>query len=175
MLKLSQLLLTAASLSLATGLAFADVRYDFTATSSIAFQGETYTGSFSFVTPDFIVTDTTVPATSLLQRAVESSTGPVPCSESAFMFNLSPGYDTVGFGIYASDATPFVKIFYYFLDGAFSTPGLHASQLLGADQAGTLTVSLLSPVPEMASWAYTALGLAGLLAMVRRTRNQKQR
>lgn len=168
MAKLSRTGWTALCLSLASGVASADVRYEFTSTSAIPFEGVIYTGSFSFVAPDFIVSDTDIPVTSMAQCTATTSSGAVPCSYSSFMFNVSQGYDTVGFGVQASESSPNLRIYYYFTDGAFSTPGQHASQIFGADQAGTLTVSLLSAVPELSSWAYAALGLAGMLAMVRR-------
>lgn len=170
MTQLTQFLLAAAGLSFAAGTACADVRYDFTATSSVPFDGISYTGSFSVVVPDFIATETMIPVASMTQCAVMSSSGPAPCSDANFQFNLSPGYETVGFGVYLNENAPRLEIEYYFVNGAFSTPGVHASDLLGPSQAGTLTVTV---VPEAASGAYAALGLAGLLAAVRRSRSKR--
>jgi len=164
-------LLVIIALLLGTGAASANVRYDFTALSSFAFEGLTYSGAFSVEVPDFVSADTTIPVPSLLACSAMSSSGPVDCFSQSFYFNVAAGYDTVGFGVVAPTVppqSPNLQIYYYFPEGAFSAPGTYSSQIFGADQAATLVVSLVPGVPEPATWAYAAAGLFCLQRVLRK-------
>jgi hypothetical protein len=164
-------LLAIASLALVGGQANADVRYDFTAFSSYPFEEYAYTGTFSVVVPTFITADTTIPVASLLSCAAASSAGPVNCFDQSFLFNVSPGYDTIFLGVFKAVAppeTPNLFIAYYFNDGIFSTPGTFSSQIFGTDQAATITVTVLPSIPEPAVWGYLAVGLLGLSWHIRK-------
>ena len=170
-------LVTAITVLLAGKAANANVRYDFTALSSFPFQGSSYTGTFSVEVPDFITADTTLPVSSLLACSATSSTsGPVDCFSQSFYFDVSVGYDTVGFGVIANTVppeSPTLQIYYYFGEGSFSTPGMYTSQIFGNDQAATLVVSLVPSIPEPSTWACVAVGLFCLQRAVRRRGTQQ--
>ena len=175
-MKLTKCNLAAAiAVLLAGGAANANVRYDFTASSSFPFQGLTYSGAFSVEVPDFITADTTIPVSSLLSCSAMSSSGPVDCFSQSFYFDAAVGYDTVGFGVIAPTVppeSPNLQISYYFGEGIFSTPGTYSTLIFGSDQAATLVVSLVPGVPEPSTWACVAAGLFCLQRAIRK-RNKR--
>lgn len=141
------------------------VTYTFTAFSSFDFSGETVSGSFTVTLPGFVTENTVVPLESLGSCTVLSSLGdPAACRQQEFLFDISPGYEVVSFGI-ETPSNPGTGVFYYFTSGAFSTLGTHESQLFGAQQAGRLVVSA---VPEPATWLSMALGLGVLMGAAAR-------
>jgi len=148
-------LILAVLFSFFASVAHAGVVYDFTAESSF-FGG---TGSFRYTAPDFITSNTDVPAASLDSCASPAGT----CGTMQFFADssvLTGGgpdlYDAIGFTVDLSTA------FYYFDNGIFSTPGSFATVLFGEQQAGRLTVSESGNVPEPAPLALISIALVAL-------------
>ena len=158
-----------AALLLSTYKVNANVRYDFTALSSLPFEGYSYTGSFSVVVPSFISSFTTIPVSTLLHCSALTSSGSINCFDPSFEF-FQVGYDAIGFGVHAIVApgeSPNLRNYYYFKGGAFSTPGAYSS-FFGADQAGTLVVSVVPTVSEPAAGTLAILGVAAVLTVIRK-------
>jgi len=159
--------LMAALLISAVGVAQAQVRYDLAIDSSFDFNGEMVSGSFSLVAPDYVTTRTSFPVGSLLSCEVVSSLGDLAsCRDQEFLFDVSPGYGTVSFGV-MTPSNPTASVYYYFNFVDFSTPGVHMSQIFGATQFATMTVTV---VPEPATAASLLAGLAVLAGLRRRLR-----
>ena len=159
-----------AALMLSTAQVNADVRYDFTALSSIPFEGYSYTGAFSVVVPTFISNYTNIPVSALLNCSALTTTGPVDCLDPSFEFP-QVGYDVIGFGAHAIvplGESPNLLIYYYFSAGAFNSPGTYFSQIYGAEQAGTLVVSVVPTVPEPTSGALLIVGGIACLGFIRK-------
>ena len=156
---------TAVATTLATSAASAraSVEYDFTALSSFPNDttGEFFTGSFSVTVPDFLTSDTTFTVGSLTSCSVVSSLGPATCLDQSFLFNFTPGQQTVEFGA-SSATTSGIGIFYYFDPGSFGAVGTYGTTVFGTDQQGTLVVKSTSSVPEPGSWLLMAAGVAAL-------------
>ena len=95
--------------------AAAAVTYDFTSYAQGPFHPQ---AGFSFTVDDFIVPDTTVPASSLT-----SCDAPAACNDPGFFRGptneFGPGHDLLAFGYGQNGA------FYTFDPGAFSTLGIH--------------------------------------------------
>lgn len=143
------------------------VRYDFTALSSFDFSGETFSGGFSVVAPDFVTSDTTFAVADLLScTVVASPAAPASCRDQEMLFGIFENYTTVSFGVSTAN-NPATGIFYYFAPTAFSTPGTHATQIFGTDQAGTLVVTVV-PEPATAATLLAGLALFGLYGRRRR-------
>jgi hypothetical protein len=151
--------LVAGAMMSSFGSANAEVRYVFTAftSSNFASLGTLTEGNFTFLSPDFVVPNFTVPVADLTScSAAFSSSGPVACSDQEFRTDLQPGFETIGFGVSGGGVTGHLN--YDFGDTAFSSVGTFQSELQ-ADQTGQLVVSI---VPEPSTWAMMLLGFAGL-------------
>ncbi len=160
--------LVAALALTAMGAAQAQVRYDLRFDSSFDFYGETVSGSFALVAPDYVTMDTLFPVGSLLSCQVISSLGdPSSCRDQEFKFGVLPGYGVVSFGI-STPSNPGTGVYYYFDTADFSTPGMHDSQLFGNDQFAVMTVTA---VPEPATAASLLAGLVMLAGLRRRARS----
>lgn len=156
----------------------ASVLYEFTAHSSFEFgtipattvssPGESYTGSFSYLAPTFIIPDLHVPVGDLTSCSVVGSIlGAAACADEEFLNSTMPaGYEIVSMGVNSSAFTG--GIFYYFALGAFGTPGTHDTVLFGADQAGTLVVTVIDDVPEPGTLALLGASLIALAGFLRR-------
>lgn len=155
----------------------ASVLYEFTAHSSFPITGnatttasspqESYTGSFSYLAPSFVIPDVTVPVGDLGScNAVGSVFGPAACTDQGFLNSLSPGFETIAFGVNSSIFNG--SIFYYFNAGTFGTPGTYNTVLFGTDQSGTLIVTDLEAVPEPTSLALLAMSFIAMAAFLRR-------
>jgi len=144
----------------------ADVQYSFTALSSTDFNGESFTGSFSVVVPDFITANTTIPVASLSSCSAVSSLGPASCIDQNFYphFGTGPFNDALAFGV-SSAATPNVNFYYYFDEGDFGQLGTFQTNSVLSNQTGTLTITA---VPEASTWAMMAVGLVCMAVLVRR-------
>lgn len=134
-----------------------------------------FSGDFSVVLPGFVsaLTNTVVEAVDLDSCSVVSTgLDPASCRSQEFYQDIS-GYDIVSFGV-MTIANPGTGIFYYFDDGAFGVAGVYDSVLLGASQAGRLTVTDLGgaggAVPEPATWAMMIIGFGAAGSMIRRRR-----
>jgi hypothetical protein len=146
----------------------ADVRYDFTALTSIPVDGHIYTGSFSFLAPDFITAYTEVLPPAMLNCWSSPSPGIAGCVGAILDTRLS-GNDAIEFRVRA--VTPnieWIGLYYYFADGALSRPGSYTSVLPGAQQSGQLVVTATSAVPELPMSSLLIPGLLALTTMVRR-------
>lgn len=153
--------------------AAAVVQYDFTATSS---YGGAY-GSFSFLSPDFINSSSTLGTIIGLDNLTSCSVtfGGTACgtqllynNTSAISGSLS---DAISFGTLSGTSTNRGAVF-YFADGALTNYGTYSSILFGSSQAATLRVSLAptSAVPEPATWAMMLIGFGGMGLALRRRR-----
>jgi hypothetical protein len=152
----------ALALALVSAQAVADVRYDFTALSSLPIDGYRYTGSFSVVLTDFVSDFANISAAAMLSCSSSPSPVVAGCVGAQFNPNLS-GNDQIAFLARSlSPNTAYNAIYYYFADGAFAAPGTYASQVLGPSQAATLRVISLPAVPEPAA---AALFISGLMAL----------
>lgn len=159
--------LIAALLVSAAGVAQAQVRYDLKIDSSFDISGEMVSGSFSLIAPDYVTTNTIFPVGNLLSCEVLSSLGDTAsCRDQEFRFDVSAGYGTVAFGV-MTPTNPGTSVFYYFDPADFSTPGAHVSQIFGAEQFATMTVTA---VPEPATALSLLAGLALLAGLRRRAR-----
>lgn len=168
---LLQRLAVAGALAGAVVAAHADVRYDFTALSTIEDDSfQVYSGSFTFVTSDFVHDYTELSPSQLVSCSVVTASGtPASCGTQQFWpagSGIADDWDTIGFGTSTSEI-PEQWHYFYFPAQAFTATGVYASGLLGAQQSGTLTVSA---VPEAAVWAQLAAGLAAVGSLVRRRR-----
>lgn len=160
------------AMAASAGSALAQVRYDFTAFSSFASNGEQFSGSFSVELPGFVTVNTTVPVASLLSCSVVASpAASASCRDQDFLLDIVPttGETTISFGV-KTDLNPGTGIFYYFDATAFSTPGTHDTVFFGTDQAGRLVVTA---VPEPETYAMMLLGL-GVMGAIARRRKAKQ-
>jgi hypothetical protein len=159
--------------ALAAAPAHAAVTYSFTALSSFEFDGETATGSYSFTVADFIDAPTTIALAHLSTCSVTTSEGPGHCLDQSFKYHVNgPGdANEVATLDFFAPATAGTSIFYYFAPGSFEHVGTYDSIVLGAQQAGTLTVSL-SAVPEPSSLGLMAAGLGLLGVALRRARRR---
>ena len=98
--------LVAGAMMSSFGSANAEVRYVFTAFTSgnFASLGTLTEGNFTFLSPDFVVPNFTVPVADLTScSAAFSSSGPVACSDQEFRTDLQPGFETIGFGVSRSE------------------------------------------------------------------------
>jgi hypothetical protein len=167
----SALLLTAAATS-----ATASVRYDFTAFSSlpVGSPAETFSGSFSYIAPDFITPNTTVPLGDLTSCSVIGSLGPATCRDQFFSTGLADGHETIGFGVSGVSGGP--AIFYYFAGTPFGAAGTYETDFFGDDQRGELVVTDLGPsggIPEPDTWSLMIAGF-GLAGAALRRRGARQ-
>lgn len=170
-----QALLATAILAVLSSAADAAVRYDFTALTAYEFDGETVSGSFSLVVPDFISADSDFAASALESCAVSMTPSvPVTCGNQVFSLSQDPTHATVEFGS-LSTAIGDLHTYYYFDQGAFGAVGTYSSELLGDAQEGTLTVSEVSSVPEPANLAMLLAGGLGLVAFGRRRTGSPRR
>ena len=149
--------------------AMAEVRYDFTAHSSFPSGGYSYTGSFSVVVADFISGYAQI----LWPAMLTCSSSPSPvlqgCLGATFDSGPPSSGDSIAFRVRVLDPNAvYADVYYYFADGAFATPGTHASQILGPRQAATLVVSSISAVPEPAAAVLLIPGMLMLAAISRR-------
>lgn len=152
--------------------AAATVRYDFTAISSYPPLGdsESYSGSFTYVAPTFVVAPATIPTEALASCSVVSSIGnPAACAPMAFMNFFLPFGVNIGFGIASPNYNG--QLFYYFDPVSFTTAGTYDNILNGGGQLGRLVVTDLGgAVPEPASWALMIAGFGVVGAALRRRR-----
>ena len=161
----------------------ASVLYEFTAKSSfpagnggggtattLSAASETYTGSFSFVVPTFVVPDTLIAVGDLTSCSIVGSVfGPAVCNDQGFLNSIFPPFETVSLNLTSPVFTG--GIFYYFNAGTFGTPGTYDTVLFGDSQAGTLVITDLDAVPEPGSLALLGAGLlaiAGFFGLRRR-------
>lgn len=134
--------------------AMADVEYSFAVSETASYNGETFSGSFTLVTDDFIASAATFQPDELLSCTVESSLGnPAWCIDQRFVF-AGTVLEGIGFGLASAGITSSYNYF-YFAPGTFGTPGDHVSGF--PNQNATLTVSV---VPEPATAVMLMLGLA---------------
>jgi hypothetical protein len=152
----------------------AAVTYSFVALSSFDFDGETAVGAWSFTSPTFITSNTTVPVSELGTCVVVPTGGPGTCKAPSFKYHVNgPGdEDEVATLHFSSPLTTNTEIFYYFAPGSFEHIGTYDTVLFGTDQQGVLTVAAASAVPEPASGAllFAGLGLLGVAARRARRR-----
>jgi MYXO-CTERM domain-containing protein len=159
---LKQLGLAAAVLAaVGSGSASASVRHDFTGSYSDPFYK--FTGSFTYVVPTFITSNTGVTPGSLSSCSVDVN-GPATCHEVASYPAASPssGDQIDFFGERRGSVEGFR--FGAFDDMAFVSPSRHGLDLLSGALA-QLTASIL---PEPDAWTFVLLGLGGLGVTIRR-------
>lgn len=150
----------------ATG-ASAAVVYEFTGT--VGSPTQVYgTGRFTYTAPDFIVTDVTVPGGSLDECQVTPATA--NCNAAAFLPNYFAGYDAIGFSFLNTGFHLF-----YFVDGAFSRPGVYGPAITTIGNLATLVVREVSTVPEPQSLGMLVLCLAAILSIHLRLRRAAPR
>jgi PEP-CTERM motif len=147
------------------GAAQAAITYKFTATS--AFDPNVY-GSFELTTANFLTGVNAFAPASLTSCTVAFSPGSQDCGTQKFdttFYGIAPFYETVAFG--TADGS---ESYYYFKQGSFGTVGTHSSQIFGAAQFATLTVSdsMAGAVPEPATWAMMIAGFGLVGAGMRR-------
>lgn len=151
----------------------AQVRYDFQAFSTPA-QGafsESFTGSFSYVSPTYLTSAVTVAPGSLASCAIVGSVfGSIPCN-SQTLDGLAIGSDLVRFRG-SSPSLGVVDFSYLFDDGALLAPGVYNSTNPQRDLRARLTVTDLNAaaVPEPATWGMMIAGFGMLGAAMRRRR-----
>ena len=162
--------LSAAALAVCAASAQAAVRYDFVAKSSFGTgqNNETFSGSFSYLSPSFITSSRAIPIAALTSCAAVGSLGPATCRDQAFF--VHPVDPWIHFQLQSSTGP--VGIAYYFGASNFRTVGTHDSQKFGSQQFAQLTVTNLGGgvVPEPATWALMigGFGLAGVALRRRR-------
>jgi hypothetical protein len=161
-MKLTSLIFGAVAVAMLPVIADAAVEYQFTAFDSDPIDPYTsISGSFTYIAPGFITSDTTAPLADLSScSGSDSVLGPLNCLDQEFAIDVSPPNTTVLFQLEN------VTVYYYFDQTAFSTVGVHDSILLGDAQSAELTVSILS-VPEASTWAMLAAGFGAMAAAMR--------
>jgi PEP-CTERM motif len=160
---------TAALVAISAGSANAAVRYDFEAFSSfpLGIPNDVVSGGFSVTLADFVISPTTVQASSLSSCfAFGSASGVLPCGNQ--ILATQAGFDDYILFGFAQPQGP-AQVAYYFGEGALSSVGIYLTTAFGPDQAGRLTVTLVGgAVPEPASWAMMIAGFGLVGAAMRR-------
>ena len=165
---------SAVALVLGSTAAQAGVRYDFQAFTSFATGNpmDTFSGSFSYLAPSFITSTRTIDVGDLSSCTATGNLGAATCRPQDIV--IDAGFALVQFNFFTATAEP-IGIAYYFNATDFAAAGNYDSQLLGADQFATLTVTNLGgggpAVPEPSTWALMigGFGLAGAALRRRRT------
>lgn len=170
MKKMHKMILRAGLAAMALGMAgsaSAAVTYTFDATSSYSAPF----GSFVYTTPTFLTGDNIIPLANLTSCTVTFAPGGETCGDQRMDTNFHPSYETVGFG-----TASLAETYYYFNFGSFATVGTHSSQIFGAGQFATLTVSGFSDtaaVPEPATWAMMIFGFGLVGGGMRKANGRK--
>ena len=162
------------AVAITSTVANAAVKYEFTALSTFASGPYTsVSGSFTYIAPDFITSNATVPLADLSSCSASNSVlGPLSCGDQSFAFDVFPPDVTIEFGVTGPATTSFD---YYFNSTAFSTIGTHDTVLFGTDQAAELIVSQVAgAVPEMPTWALLVMGFGGLAGVMSLRRHGKR-
>jgi hypothetical protein len=121
-------------------------------------------GGFAYTAPSFILTDFTVPSSALDECHVWPATA--NCNAVSFLPNYFPGYDAIGFSFLNTGFHLF-----YFVDGAFSSPGSYGPAITTIGNLGRLVVREVSTVSEPQSFGILALCLAIILFRQLRARS----
>jgi hypothetical protein len=155
------LIFAALAVGMMSTAANAAIKYEFTALStdsSLSFNS--VSGSFTYTAPDFIASDTTVPAADLSScSASDSVLGALGCGDQSFLVDFVPGHAIVEFGVTGPSDRGF---FFYFDPSVFSTIGAYSTNGGAPGQDGRLVVSEVTGVPETPTWGLLALGFGGL-------------
>ena len=141
----------------------AAIEYEFTAFST--FPAGAYTsvsGSFTYIAPDFITSDTRIDPADLASCSASDSLLLALSLAHLKVFclmSLPPDHDS-----FWRNRTARHRVL---LDPtAFSTIGVHDTVFFGTDQAAQLVASEASSVPEMSTWAMLVAGFCTLGAIV---------
>ena len=144
-------------LFLTASFASADIVYNFQGTGSYSGLSFQYTSATAISSGTLHVSD------------LDSFTGVFDTKIGAVQINFPPSHDNLGVGI-----SPLQLDFFYFPDGAFSTPGVYSSRFY-PNRSATLTVTETAAVPEPSSLLLLGSGFAGLAGVIRPKLNRWNR
>ena len=158
---------TTAAALLCAASANAAVTYSFEAFS--VYGDPNFSASFSYTSPDFVKGYNWVP---VADCAITQSS-PSTCSDLMGLFAADDQWSThdyVAVGVNNNSA-----YYFYFEKGAFAKVGVRETVLLGADQAGRITITGApdvgaGAVPEPATWAMMIGGIGAIGGTLRRRR-----